>query len=83
MANADKTFGQDMKQKAPHEFGDMEEHGLVNSIPIISVAEGNARVFQFDDPVIGDGHAMGVASEIIQNVFWRAEGSFGIDDPVR
>jgi hypothetical protein len=29
-----------------------------------------------------DGNAMGVGAEITQSVFWAAEGTLGVDDPV-
>jgi len=32
--------------------------------------------------MVGDGHAMGVAAQILQHVFGAAEGAFGVDHPV-
>src|SRR5260370_7489966 len=32
--------------------------------------------------MVGDGHAMGVAAEILQYKLWATEGWFQIDDPV-
>ena len=32
--------------------------------------------------MVGDGHAMGVAAQILQHIFWAAEGTFQVDDPV-
>jgi hypothetical protein len=32
--------------------------------------------------MVGDGHAMGVAAEILEHKLWAAEGWFQIDDPV-
>ena len=32
--------------------------------------------------MVGDGDAMGVASQIVENLFGTAEGWFGVDDPV-
>jgi hypothetical protein len=32
--------------------------------------------------MVGDGHAMGVAAEILEHVVGTAEGWFGVDDPV-
>lgn len=39
-------------------------------------------VREIDEPVIGDRDAMGVAGQIMQNVFRAAEGPLGVDDPV-
>jgi hypothetical protein len=32
--------------------------------------------------MVGDGHAMGIAAEVVEHIFGAAEGWFGIDDPV-
>jgi hypothetical protein len=32
--------------------------------------------------MIGDGHAMGVAAEIMQQLHGSTEGGLGIDDPI-
>ena len=32
--------------------------------------------------MVGDGHAMGVAAQILEYKFWAAEGSFRIDHPI-
>ena len=35
-----------------------------------------------NQPVVGDGDAMGVGTEITQHMFGAAEGRLGVDDPV-
>jgi hypothetical protein len=32
--------------------------------------------------MVGDGDAMGVARQVVENVFGAAEGWLGVDDPV-
>jgi hypothetical protein len=32
--------------------------------------------------MVGDGHAMGVAAQILQHIFGAAEGAFGVDHSV-
>ena len=32
--------------------------------------------------MVGDGHAMGVAAQILEHILWATEGWFQIDDPV-
>src|ERR1019366_1125793 len=44
--------------------------------------EGNVVLGESDQPAVGDGDAMGVRAKIAQHMFWAAEGSFGVDDPV-
>ena len=32
--------------------------------------------------MVGDGHAMSVAAQILEHILWAAEGAFGVDHPV-
>src|SRR5262249_21330903 len=35
-----------------------------------------------ENPVIGNGYAMCIASQIVQNMFWSAKRRLGVDDPI-
>ena len=35
-----------------------------------------------DQAMVGDGDAVGIAAEILQNILGSAEGWFGVDDPI-
>ena len=48
---------------------------------IVFPLEGDLTILQRQQTAIGDGHAVGIASEVLQHVLGAAEGSFGIDDP--
>jgi hypothetical protein len=48
----------------------------------VSPAEGDVSVGESNQPVVGDGDAVGVGAEIAQHVFWTTEGRLGIDHPV-
>jgi hypothetical protein len=43
-------------------------------------AKGNPAVRQCDQAMVGDGDAMSIAAEILQDIVGCAEG-FGVDDP--
>jgi len=45
-------------------------------------AKANLAVRQSDEAVVGDGDAVGIATEILQDVLGSAEGWFGVDDPI-
>jgi len=45
-------------------------------------AKGDQIVLDGEQARVGDGHAMGVEAEVVDNLLWAAEGLFGIDDPV-
>ena len=60
--------------------------GRVMTLELVAVAvvlplEGDHAVFQFEDAPVGDGDAVGVAAEILQDVLGSAEGGFGVDHP--
>src|ERR1035437_8401498 len=44
-------------------------------------AEGDLGVLKAQQPVIGNRHAMGIASQIMQHVYGTAERLLGIDHP--
>jgi hypothetical protein len=71
-----------MQQEAAQELWCRERHhSLVISVSIIFPAEGDLIVAEGDEAMVGDGDAMGVASEIAEDMMGTAEGWFGIDDP--
>jgi hypothetical protein len=41
----------------------------------LAICKGNQTV-------VGDGHAMGIASQILKHKLWATEGAFRIDDPI-
>ena len=51
---------------------------FVFSIP---VGEGDLAVFEFEDAVIGERHAVGVAAEIVKHGLRRTERLFRVEDP--
>ena len=54
----------------------------LTSASVVLPPEGNLAVRNVDDPVIGNGHSVGVAGQVMKNMFWPSEGPLGIDHPV-
>ena len=48
---------------------------------IILPTEADPALGETDQAAVGDGHAMGIATEIIENPLGSAERSLGIDHP--
>jgi len=48
---------------------------------IVLPVEADAAVFERAKPVVGDGHAMGIAGQILQHALRSAEGRLGVDHP--
>ena len=72
MTDAHEALRQDVKQEAADEFVGLKRQSLF-SIPIfaISVTQGDLAVLDFDDTVIGESDAVGVAAEVVENFLDR------------
>jgi hypothetical protein len=83
VADTDKTFGQDMKQKAAHELvrGDGHDSCLVPAC-IVPPTKCNVASAEGNEPVVGDGDAVSVAPEVTDHLLGTAEGGLGIKDPI-
>ena len=83
VTDANQAFGQNVKKKSAQELMGGNGHDLLFAVvSIVSPTERDATVPERHEPVVGDGDAMGVASQIVENVFGAAEGRLGVDDPV-
>ena len=83
VADADQAFGQDMDEKAAQELLGGNGHDLVlAAVGIVSPAEGDAMVLARHEAMVGDGDAMGIAGQVVENMFSTAEGWLGVNDPV-
>src|SRR6202795_1422467 len=49
---------------------------------VVLPSEGDLGVVDRENPVIGNSHAMRIASQIVQDMWWTAERWLGINDPV-
>ena len=48
----------------------------------ITPAKSDLAIGERDQAMVGDGHTMSVAAQILQHIFWAAEGTFQVDHPV-
>ena len=83
VTDADQTARQDMDQEASQELMCRNRHDLLLAAMSIVAPEKRDAIFvECDDPMVGDGHAMGVAGQVLQHLIRPAEGRLGIDHPV-
>ena len=85
VADAVEALGQDVDEETADELVCCERHHLVAIgafEPIVLVFEADGVFVERDQPVVGDGDAVGVAAEIGEDRFRPGEGSLGIDDPL-
>jgi hypothetical protein len=72
-----------MLQEAPQKLLWRESHSAwFAAMGVILPAKTHRRIRDREQAVVGDGDAMSVTGQIVKDVFWSAEGWFGIDDPV-
>ena len=72
-----------MEQEAAQELVDRQSHQpFLVAVRGISPAKGDVMVGKSNEPVVGDGNAMGIVAKIAQCMFRAAEWSFGVNDPV-
>jgi len=72
-----------MDEEAPQEIVRRDCHDLLLAgLSVVLPAEGDAIVLEADEAMVRDRDAVGVASQVVEDVFGSAEGRLGIDDPV-
>jgi hypothetical protein len=83
VADANEALGEQVEQKAAQEL--IERYGHQSLLIVVSrvpPTKGNLAVDQRDQSMVGDGHAMGVAAQVLEHIVGAAEGWFGVNDPV-
>src|SRR5664279_3469860 len=81
-ADALETGWQNVLREAADELPGGDAHHLgFASVAVILPLEGDLAVFQSQEAPMGDGHAMGVAAEILQDMLRSAKGSLGVHHP--
>ena len=83
MADADETLGKQVEQKTPQKLIACESHHFLQIVVGgVTPAKGDLFIGQCDQAMVGDGDAVGIAAEILQDVLGSAEGWFGVHDPI-
>lgn len=82
MADTMEAIRQSMLEKPSDEFTGVERHELGFAVmAIILPAEGNRLLGDVGDPGVCDGHPVGIAAQIGEDLGWSTEGRFGVDHP--
>jgi hypothetical protein len=82
VADADQALGQNVDEEASQELirGDVHDLLLTTGC-IILPAEGDPILLEGHETMVGDGDTVGVAGQVVKNMFRSAERRLGIDDP--
>jgi len=79
-----QKMGQDVQQESTNEFDGVDGHELLaTSVGGVSPTKCHRAILQTDQPAIGDGHAVRIAGEVLDDVFRAAKWPPRIDDPVQ
>jgi len=72
-----------MQQESTQEFVGCHGHlALLVAVGIILPSECDVAVDYGHETVVGNGHAMRIAGQILEYVFWSAKRRLGINDPI-
>ena len=83
MSDADQAAGQNVQQESAQELMGGNGHDLLlAAVGIVSPAEGNAIALEGHETMVGDGDAVGIAGQVVENMFGATEGWLGVDHPV-
>ena len=83
MADADQALGQNMDQESAQKLIGRKGHDLLlAAVCIVLPAKRDSIILERHQSMVGDGDAVRIAGEIVQNMLGTAEGWLGIDDPV-
>ena len=83
LADAYQASRQHVEQEAAQELDRVECHELSTGVVrVIFPLKTDLAVFERADAVIGDGHAVGVASQILEHAVRSAKGRFDVDHPI-
>src|ERR1039457_1082021 len=72
-----------MEHEATQElFGGYRHLALLAAVSVVFPAECDVAVGHGQEPMIGDGDAVGVACQIVEHMLRSAEGAFAVDNPL-
>lgn len=83
IADLGKSPWQDMKEKPPDKLSSSNgEFFFFIVVTALPVAEPYFTVIDIINQVVGDGHPMSIAAEILEDLLSSAKGLLGIGDPL-
>ena len=81
MPDAYEALREQMQQESTQE-AIVGQSGELLLVGAMAPAEGHLAIGKGDQTMIGDGHTMGVAAQIVQHLLRTTEGALPVDHPV-
>src|SRR6185437_735837 len=83
VTNALHPLRQDVEQEATDELVGLEGHGLLGvAVPIVLPFESDLPVVDVQDAVVRDRHTVGVAADVVEDLFGSGKGGLGVNHPL-
>jgi hypothetical protein len=83
MADLDEAAWQHMQQEAAHKLHCIQGHDLfLVAVGRITPAKSNLTVFEAQKSTVGDGYAVRVMSQVLNDMPGARKGLLDVDDPV-
>ena len=83
VSDSHEALGQDVEEEAVQELHCIEGHdALLAAVGVIPPEEGDLLSVEGQEAMVGYGHAVGVATEIAQDMGGAAEGRLGVNEPL-
>ncbi len=83
MADADQPFRENVDQESSQKLICGNRHDLLFTAScVVFPAKRDLIILERHQSMVGDGDAVRIAGEIVQNRLGTAEGWLGIDDPI-
>jgi len=83
VADADQPFRENVDEESSQKLICGNRHDLLLTAPyIVFPAKRDSIILESNEPVVGNGDAMCISRQIVQNMFRTSEGWLGIDHPV-
>ncbi len=83
VADLDEAGRQDVEQEAADELDRVESHDAAAVVMSrVSPTEAHLSVFEAEGPSVGDGDAVRLAGQVLQDMFGAAERRLGVDHPL-
>jgi len=83
VANAHEAGRQDVQEKPTKEFVDLEGHHLAPVVVgVVLPVEAHHALVQTEESVVGQGDAVRIAPEVLEQLLGPRDGAFGIHHPI-
>jgi hypothetical protein len=83
VADADQPLGQNVDEEASQELIGAEGHNLLLAARgVVRPTEGDSILLERNEAMVGDSDAVGITSQVVENMLRSPEGWLGIDDPL-